>query len=192
MSDNDNTLIYTPMTITRTLSRPPSYIHSDSVALDTDQAHLDILHELGEYYHRRDQRNNYLNRLLFCSTESVRYADACQSCLIGQFQGVLMAFWITVLICLGALSVFVPHLPQGAQALWIPLALYMILAFFIFKYRHKQSVRIDQLERQVLAERTKRRLNHLPAGHFFEIKYDVKEHTHPYRTLLKPPPIYTH
>ncbi|KAI7890842.1 uncharacterized protein EV154DRAFT_243368 [Mucor mucedo] len=190
MSENDNTLIYTPMTITRTLSRPPSYVVNDAMLLDAEreQAHLEILHELGEYYHQREQ--GFL-KVLLCRSSDTNYRDACQSCLLSQFQGVLMAFWITVLICLGALSVFT-HLPQGAQALWIPLALYMILAFFLFKQRHKRAIRIDQLERQVLAERTRRRLNLLPTGHFFEIQYDNKDHTHPYRTLLKPPPIYTH
>lgn len=195
--------------ITRTLSRPPSYIPRDSLVIlnaDRQQEQLDILHELGEYYHQQDQRNNYLNRLLFWNTDEeqteLKYKDACQSCLIGQFKGVLMAFWVTVFIFLGALSVFVPHLPKGAQALWIPLILYMIFAFFIFRHRHKESVRIDQLERQVLAERSRRRMNELvlindeqhrqlPAGYFFEIQYDSKDHTHPYRTLLKPPPIYS-
>ncbi|CAO3648859.1 unnamed protein product [Mucor hiemalis] len=113
-----------------------------------------------------------------------------------------MAFWIIVFIFVGAISVFVPSLPKGSQAMWIPLVLYMLTAFILFRHRYKQSVRIDQLERQVLEERRRRRrqdlLNEphqprqqLPNGYFFEIHYDDKEHTHPYRTLLKPPPVYT-
>lgn len=210
--NEDEEVEYPPLA--RTLSRPPSYIPPQgqqttlsSADLAHRQRHLEILSELGEYYYRQERKSHYLNRLLFCNTtadsQNLSYKDAVCACLEDQFKGILMAFWIIVFIFVGAISVFVPSLPRGSQAMWIPLILYMLTAFILFRHRYKQSVHIDQLERQVLEERRRRRrqdlenvepqqqIRPLPNGYFFEIHYDDKEHTHPYRTLLKPPPIYT-
>jgi hypothetical protein len=195
--------------LTRSLSRPPSYIQtnsSDTNLLD-NQRHLAILTELGQYYDEQDRNTQYMNRLLFfkdssSSSSTISYKEAIHSCFMGQFKGLAMVFWIIVFIFLGAISVFVPSLPPGSQVLWLPLVIYLITAFILFRYRYKRSIRIDQLERLVLEERTRRRRRRamaadeqqqqreLPAGYFFEIKYSP-ENAHPYRTLLKPPPIYT-
>lgn len=213
LRNEDEEVVVESPPLTRTLSRPPSYIPPQgqqttisSADLACRQRHLEILSELGEYYYRQELKSHYLNRLLLCSTttdsENLSYKDALCACLEDQFKGILMAFWIIVFIFVGAISVFVPTLPKGSQAMWIPLILYMLTAFILFRHRYKQSVHIDQLERQVLEERRRRRrqdlesepqqhIRPLPNGYFFEIHYDDKEHTHPYRTLLKPPPIYT-
>ncbi|KAI8879173.1 hypothetical protein K501DRAFT_276810 [Backusella circina FSU 941] len=187
------------------LSRPPSYLpHSDTERQLQHQRDLQVLQQLGEYYYRQRQRDDYFNRLFFNdiqdneSTEKYKMRDAFKVCCLGQFKGILMAFWTLVFVFLGAISVFVPSLPKAAHALWIPLIVYIVTSFCVFKYNQKEVAHIDSLERYVLEARNRRRQEihqaeqhfQLPDGHFFEIQYP-KEHGHPVVTLLPPPPTYS-
>jgi hypothetical protein len=191
------------------LSRPPSYLpHSDSERQLQHQRDLQVLQQLGEYYYRQRQRTDYFNRLFFSDiednndTESTatkfKMGDAFKVCCLGQFKGILMAFWILVFVFLGAISVFIPSLPKAAHALWLPLIVYIVVSFCVFKFNQKEAAHIDSLERYVLEARNRRRQEiyqaeqqfQLPDGHFFEIQYP-KEHGHPVVTLLPPPPTYS-
>ncbi|CEP14749.1 hypothetical protein [Parasitella parasitica] len=189
------------------LSRPPSYLvrHGSQTvsAGESDRLHLEAMQELAECYNRQNTRNSYLDRLLFWGTgeeegeeeggEKIKYRYALQSCISSQFKGTPFLIWTIVLIFVGCVSVFTG--PDGAQALWVLLAVYLVFAFISFRKRRRETKKIMDLERYILDHRIQRRelldqSHPLPEGYYFEIQNNSKDHTHPVVTLLPPPPAY--
>lgn len=187
------------------LSRPPSYMmrHGSQTAsfAEDEQLHLQVVQELAEYYNRQNTRHNYLDRLLFWNTgevdagdgEKIKYKYALQSCISSQFRGTPFLIWTIIFIFAGCISVFTG--PNGAQALWILLGVYLIVALISFQRRRKEARRIEDLERCIADQRLQRRAlidqsHPLPEGYYFEIQNHSKDHTHPVVTLLPPPPAY--
>ncbi|KAI8640408.1 hypothetical protein BD408DRAFT_419843 [Parasitella parasitica] len=190
------------------LSRPPSYLvrhGSQTVSTgESERLHLEAVQELAEYYSRQNTRNSYLDRLLFWNTgeeeeeeeggrEKIKYKYALQSCISSQFRGTPFLIWTIVLVFVGCVSVFTG--PNGSQALWILLFVYLICASISFRKRRREAKRIMDLEQYILDRRTRRRelldqSHPLPEGCYFEIQNNSKDHTHPVVTLLPPPPAY--
>lgn len=186
------------------LSRPPSYMmrHGDNqtgALAENEQLHLQVVQELADYYSRQNTRHHYLDRLLFWNTgeegggEKIKYKYALQSCVSSQFRGTPFLIWTIIFIFAGCISVFTG--PNGAQALWILLGVYLIIALIAFQRRRIEAKHIEDLERCIADQRSQRRAlidqaHPLPEGYYFEIQNHSKDHTHPVVTLLPPPPAY--
>ncbi|CAM0143119.1 hypothetical protein VKS41_006117 [Umbelopsis sp. WA50703] len=145
------------------LSRPPSYRQHDSLQDEQpDDANRDTSH-LGGW-----------------------------PSFASQFYGIYFAFWLVLLSFLGAVSVFVPGLPQAAMVLWVPVVLYLATAAFMFHRRRSNQVRNapqrDTSNSSDQAPESMRQMR-LPDSYYFVIN-NTKDHTHPVVTLLPPPPNY--
>ncbi|CAO3593045.1 unnamed protein product [Absidia cylindrospora] len=178
------------------LSRPPSYKRYDNPEQEEQQARdIAALRRLEQYY-ENERNTGLLHQLLWAEEgEKVPVKQVLLSCIADQFTGFYMAFWIIIFVFLGAVSVFVPGLPQAAKALWIPLALYCIGVLVFFSYHRRHATKIYELEQQIGRAR-RRRLNELlsnmelPSDHYFVIEDRSTSHAHPVVTLLPPPPNY--
>ncbi|CAO3608646.1 unnamed protein product [Mucor fragilis] len=187
-----------------TLSRPPSYMmrHGDAqtgASAESEQLHSQVVQELAEYYSQQNTRHHYLDRLLFWNTgeeggaEKIKYSYALKSCVSSQFRGTPFLIWTIIFIFAGCISVFTG--PNGAQALWILLGVYLIIVLVSLRRRRRVAKRIEDLERCLADQRLQRRAlidqaHPLPDGYYFEIQNHSKDHTHPVVTLLPPPPAY--
>jgi amino acid permease len=115
-----------------------------------------------------------------------------------QFKGVFLVFWLVVFVIVGIVSVVVPNMPKGAEALWALLGIYVCITAAIHLKFYKKEARIKRLESEFRAQRREmiqqtlieQHVFHLPEDHYFEIKQDPTDHT-PIVTLLPPPPTYT-
>ncbi|KAJ2964420.1 hypothetical protein NQZ79_g641 [Umbelopsis isabellina] len=112
--------------------------------------------------------------------------------ITAQFHGIYFAFWLVLLSFLGAVSVFVPGLPQAAIVLWVPVVVYLCIAVYMFHRRRANRVHDntneDPSDRSVPAQETMRQMR-LPDSYYFVIN-NTKDHAHPVVTLLPPPPNY--
>ncbi|KAI8381000.1 uncharacterized protein BYT42DRAFT_288432 [Radiomyces spectabilis] len=179
-----------------TLSRPPSYKQcANAEAERLREQDLEAMRRLEVLYNR--ETHGLMQRLLWPlpgDTERIRTTDVLKECCLVQFTGFHMAFWIVLLVFVGAVSVFV-DLPPVAYLLWVPLALYIVGAGISIQINRRRSEEIEGLEEQ-LAEARQRRMNEmtsavrLPDNHYFEIVNNPKNHSHPVVTLLPPPPSY--
>ncbi|KAI8077711.1 uncharacterized protein BX664DRAFT_343300 [Halteromyces radiatus] len=177
------------------LSRPPTYKRYDNPEQEEQQARdMEALRRL-EHLYNQEQNNGILHQLF--SSEGDSFASVKSmfvSFITSQFTGFYMAFWVIVLVFVGAVSVFVPGLPPVAKLLWLPLGLYCLGVFFFFSYHQRHAREVFQLERQVSRAR-RRRLNELlrnmelPNDHYFVIEQRASS-GHPVMTLLPPPPNY--
>ncbi|KAI8149932.1 hypothetical protein BJV82DRAFT_585254 [Fennellomyces sp. T-0311] len=183
-------------------SRPPSYkaYSSEERNIQRQQEWAAAIRLQQYYHHERRLRSGsrWLQEILWNrEDEQVHWKDAFTACFAEQFQGFHMAFWVVLFVFVGAISVFLPNLTSAAFALWIPLILYVLLAFFMLYHRKKRLRRIQQLEYQV-AQARERRIRELmsavelPENHYFVTEYRRSSHAHPVTTLLPPPPAYQH
>ncbi|KAG2175196.1 hypothetical protein INT44_007684 [Umbelopsis vinacea] len=151
-------------TMSSLLSRPPSYKRFDPIESDLPADAENEAHHLGGW-----------------------------KGLQTQFYGVYFAFWLVVLAFVGAVAVIVPGLPAIALLLWIPLVVYIGIAFHLFRQRRKERAAIEAAapERERRESRVRELLHamRLPDSYFFLID-NQKDHRHPVVTLLPPPPNY--
>ncbi|KAI7851874.1 hypothetical protein BDC45DRAFT_514536 [Circinella umbellata] len=190
-------------------SRPPSYkpyaTSERNIEREQERIALDRLRQL--YQRERQIRGGggWLQHILSnrsgeeeeLSQDRVKWNDIFTACIYQQFKGFNMAFWIILLVFIGAISVFVPGLSVAAFALWIPLILYGLLNTFVLRHRRKQKEQIQMLEYRIAEDRERRirelmERAELPENHYFTIDFSRQNHTHPVTTLLPPPPTYQH
>ncbi|KAG2183425.1 hypothetical protein INT43_006431 [Umbelopsis isabellina] len=145
------------------LSRPPSYKQQDSRTNDHADGTIRDTSNLGGWHG-----------------------------IAAQFHGIYFAFWLVLLSFLGAVSVFVPGLPQAAIVLWVPVVIYLCVAVFMFHRRRANRVHNDTNEDpsdHTLPAQESMRQMRLPDSYYFVIN-NTKDHAHPVVTLLPPPPNY--
>ncbi|KAG2227454.1 hypothetical protein INT45_007479 [Circinella minor] len=191
-------------------SRPPSYkpYATSERNIQREQERIALV-RLQQLYQRERQirgGSGWLQHILFnrsseeeeeLSQDRVKWNNIFTACIYQQFEGFNMAFWIILLVFIGAISVFVPGLSGAAFTLWIPLVLYGLLNIFILRHRRKQKEQIQMLEYQIAEDRERRireLMEHveLPENHYFVTDFSRQDHTHPVTTLLPPPPTYQH
>lgn len=110
--------------------------------------------------------------------------------IAAQFHGIYFAFWLVLLAFLGAVSVFVPGLPQAAIVLWVPVVIYLCVAVYMFR-RRRASQNHNEREQEDPSNpaHESMRQTRLPDSYYFVIN-NTKDHAHPVVTLLPPPPNY--
>lgn len=184
------------------LSRPPSYkryTRPDQEARQADD--MEALRQLEHYYALEQQQKDggLLHQLLWLDPQTdgdrLPLKTIWCNCLMYQFTGgVAMAFWVLVLVFVGAISVFVPSLPPVAKLLWLPLVLYCVgVVVLLGGVQWRRQRHMANLEHQVALARQRRvdellQATELPNDHYFVVQQ--RRAGRPVMTLIPPPPTY--
>ncbi|KAI8984271.1 hypothetical protein BDF20DRAFT_858968 [Mycotypha africana] len=208
------------------LSMPPEYSRVDQLEKYQQQAQYDALQLARlEAFHRtnpgiviykyfnRHSSSHHENAMLSStlredeSGHTISLNNALYACVVFQFWGFPVTFWLLLFGFIGCLSFIVHEMPNLYLLLWIPLGLYLIGVKVVHSRQRRWLARLEDLESQVQQERSRRlitgRTSHDNSSrtteeevikdkykdHFFIIMED-ENHSHSVVTLLPPPPAY--
>ncbi|ORZ09451.1 hypothetical protein BCR42DRAFT_423450 [Absidia repens] len=111
-----------------------------------------------------------------------------------QFHGVPLVFWLVLFVMVGIVSLFIPQFPPMALVLWLPLIVYFIVVMLVHLIYRRKTHSLQQVECQLAAiqQRRQRALTQVTEydNDLYFLHAISTQHTHPFTTLLPPPPSY--